>query len=260
MENNKIEKIVPNKEKKINYQSLGQMVKNSDFSSLLEQLDKIKIDEKELKNLSNKSNGPSELESLLYFIPQYCLDENKKLKEKVLEVIDKIIELGAAPNAIFKSGITPFMQACKYANKEYVEHFLKLSKVDYNTGDGRGARPLYYAMMGENLEVLDYLVNDLEVNINQKMILLDGKTVFHSACMEMKENSIMKLMELGARPDIYDDNENLPCQLIPSFDEDLYDESEKDNEYYDKCDQVFTILKLHLKEYKENKKMKKNTI
>lgn len=242
------------------YKSLGQMVKQGDFSTLLEQLSKQIEDEKEVKILKNNSDGPSELESLLYFIPQYCLDENKNLKEKVLETVDKIIELGADPKAIFKSGVTPFMQACQYANKEYVEHFFNVAKVDYNIGDGRGARPLYYAMMGENIEVLDYLVKDLGVNINQKMILLDGKTVFHSACMEMKENSIMKLMELEARPDIYDDNENLPCQLIPSFDDELYEESEKDNEYYDKCDKIFTILKLYLKEYKEIKKAKKNTI
>lgn len=239
------------------YKSLGEMVKKGDFLNLYNELIEIEKDEKRLKELLNKANGTSELEGLLYFIPQYCLNEDKKLKEKVLESVDKIISLGANPNAIFKSGITPFMQACEYANKEYVEHFYNVAKVDCNQGDGRGARPLYYAMMGENIEILDYLVKDLELNVNQKMILLDGKTVFHSACMEMKEKSIFKLMELGARPDMYDDTENLPCQLIPNFDEEIYDDSDKDNEYYDKCDKVFNILKLHLKEYKENKKLKK---
>lgn len=241
----------------VEYKSLGQMVKKGDFSKLLEELNEVTKDEKHLKTLLNKDNGPSELEGLLYFIPQYCLDENKKLKENVLASVEKIIELGGDSNAIFKSGITPFMQACQFANKEYVEHYYNISKVDCNKGDGRGARPLYYAMMGENLDVLDYLVKDLGVNVNQKMILLDGKTVFHSACMEMKENSILKLMELGSRPDIYDDTENLPCELIPDFDDELYDESEKNQEYYEKCDKIFTILKLHLKEYKETNKAKK---
>lgn len=245
---------------KTQYNSLGQMVKKGDFNKLLENLLELKNDERHLKELLDNSEGPSELESLLYFIPQFCVDENKQLKEKVIECVDTIIDLGANPNAVFKSGITSFMQACQYANKEYVEHYHKQAKVDCNIGDGRGARPLYYAMMGENLEVMDFLCNDLGVNINQKMVLLEGKTVFHNACMEVKENSILKLMELGARPDIYDDNENLPCQLIPSFDDELYDESEKDEEYYDKCDRLFEILKLHYKEYKDNKKAKKLTI
>lgn len=245
---------------KVQYSSLGQMVKKGDFNKLLEQLIETQKDEKELKNLLDNSNGPSELESLLYFIPQFSLGEDKKLKENVIACVDKIIELGANPNTVFKSGITPFMQACQYSTKEYVEHFYNTAKPDCNLGDGRGARPLYYAMMGENLEVLEYLVKDLGVNIDYKMILLDGKTVFHSACMELKEKSILKLMELGARPDIYDDNENYPCQLIPSFDDEIYDESEKDEEYYEKCDKLFTILKAHLKEYKENKKTKKLSI
>lgn len=242
------------------YQYLGQMVKKGDFVKLLEELNEIEKDERYLKSLLDKSNGTSELEGLLYFIPQFSLDKDKKLKEKVLEAVDKILELGADPNATFKSGITAFMQACQYSNKEYVKHYHEKTKVDCNIGDGRGARPLYYAMMGENIEVLDYLVTDLGVNINQKMILLQGKTVFHSACMEVKENSILKLMELGARPDIYDDNENLPCQLIPSFDDEIYEESEKDEEYYEKCDRLFEILKLHYKEYKEDKKNKKLTM
>lgn len=245
---------------KVQYNTLGQMVKKGDFDKLLENLSELKNDERHLKELLDNSEGPSELESLLYFIPQFCLDENKKLRENVIQCVDKIIELGANPNTVFKSGITPFMQACQFANKEYVEHYYKEAKVDCNVGDGRGARPLYYAMMGENVEVMEYLVNDLGVNINQKMVLLEGKTVFHNACMEVKEKSILKLMELGARPDIYDDNENLPCQLVPSFDDELYDESEKDEEYYDKCDRLFEILKLHYKEYKENKKAKKLTI
>ena len=74
------------------------------------------------------------------------------------------------------------------------------------------------------------------------------------------QKSILKLIELGSRPDIYDDTENLPCQLIPSFNEELYEESEKDKDYYENCDKIFNILKLHLKEYKENKKSKKFNI
>lgn len=245
---------------KVQYNTLGQMVKKGDFDKLLESLSELKNDERHLKELLDNSEGPSELESLLYFIPQFSLDEQKNLKDKVIDCVDKIIELGADPNTVFKSGITPFMQACQYANKQYVQHYYEKAKVDSNVGDGRGARPLYYAMMGENLEVMEYLVNDIGVNINQKMVLLGGKTVFHNACMEVKEKSILKLMELGARPDIYDDTENLPCQLIPSFDDEIYDESEKDEEFYDKCDRLFEILKLHYKEYKENKKAKKLTI
>jgi hypothetical protein len=246
--------------KKIQYVSLGQMVKNSDFNELLKELDEISKDEKYLKSLLDNSNGPSELESLLYFIPQFSLDKNKKLKENVIECVDKIINLGANPNTVFKDGVTPFMQACQYSTKEYVEYYYNKAKVNVDIGDDRGAKPLYYAMIGENLEVLDYLVKDLGLNIDHKMILLEGKTVFHCACMELKEKSIFKLIELGARPDIYDDNENYPCQLIPSFDDEIYDESEKDEEYYEKCDKLFTFLKQHLKEYKETKKAKKITI
>lgn len=239
------------------YKSLGQMVKKGDFVKLLEELNEVEKDEGHLKALLDKSNGTSELEGLLYFIPQFSLDENKTLKEKVLECVDKIIDLGADPKATFKSGITPFMQACEFSNKDYVEHYYKVADIDCNVGDGRGARPLYYAMMGENLEVLDYLVKDLNVNVNHRMILLQGKTVFHSACMEVKEKSILKLMELGARPDIYDDQEELPCNKIPYFDDEINDADDKDEEYYDKCDRLFEILKLHYKEFEKDKKNKK---
>lgn len=245
---------------KTKYASLGQMVKNSDFTKLLEQLNEIEKDDRYMKTLLDKSGGTSELEGLLYYIPEFSLDESKALRGNVLECVDKIVELGADPNAIFKSGITPFMQACKYSTKGYVEHYYKLAKVNLELGDGRGAKPLFYAMMSENVEVMDYLVRDLGMNVNYKMILLSGKTVFHSACMELKEKSIFKLIELGARPDIYDDNGNYPCQLIPSFDDKIYEDAERDNEFYDKCDSLFVMLKDQLKEYKENKKIKKLTI
>lgn len=244
---------------KINkYKSLGQIVQRSDFTNLLTELQNIENDKVFLNNLLDRSNGPCQLDSLLFHIPQYSLNEERQLNKDVLKAVDKIISLGADPNAIFKSGMTAFMQACQYSNKEYVDNYQKIANVNCELGDGRGARPLYYAMMGENTEVLDYLVLEQGVNINHKMILLEGKTVYHCACMEMKEVSIFKLMELNARPDIYDDVENLPCQMIPTFDDELYDESEKDQVFYDKCDRVFEILSLHLKEFKKNKKLKLN--
>ena len=239
------------------YRSLGQMVKEGNFDKLLETLKESKDDERYINSLLSKKDGYSELENLLYFIPQYSLDENKKLKEKVLDVIDYIIALGTDVNTIFKSGITVFMQACQYSNKELLEHLMKVSDINLDQGDGRGARPLFYAVMGENVDVIEFLVKEKNVNMDQKMILLEGKTVFHNACMEMKEKSILKLMELGARPDIYDDYENLPCELIPTFDEEIYSEEDKDEEFFAKCDQVFEITQAYYKEYKKEKQKKK---
>jgi hypothetical protein len=239
------------------YRSLGQMVKEGNFDKLLETLKESKDDERYINSLLSKKDGYSELENLLYFIPQYSLDENKKLKEKVLDVVDYIIALGTDANTIFKSGITVFMQACQYSNKELLEHLMKVADINLDQGDGRGARPLFYAVMGENVDVIEFLVTEKNANMNQKMILLEGKTVFHTACMEMKEKSILKLMELGARPDIYDDYENLPCELIPTFDEEIYSEEDKDEEFFAKCDQVFEITQAYYKEYKQEKQKKK---
>lgn len=239
------------------YRSLGQMVKEGNFEKLLETLKESKDDEKYIKSLLSKQDGYSELENLLYFIPQFSMDENNQLKDKVLDVVDYIVALGTNPNTIFKSGITVFMQACQHSNKEFVEHYLKIADVNLDQGDGRGARPLFYAVMGEKTDIMEFLVTEKNVNMNQKMILLEGKTVFHSACMEMKEKSILKLMELGARPDIYDDYENLPCELIPTFDEEIYSEEDKDEEFFNKCDQVFEISQKYLQEYKQNKQKKK---
>ena len=239
------------------YSALGQMIADGNFSKFIEELKKLQLDKKQIENLLIKTDGTSELDKMLYFIPKYSLDKNDQLKPDVLNAIDLLVAIGADPLAIHKSGITMFMQACQYSNKNFVEHICKIADIDITIGDGRSQRPLYYAVIGEKTEIIDFLVKDLNASIDFKMILMDNKTVFHCACLEMKEKSICKLMELNARPDIYDNHENLPAELIPNFDSELYDEAEKDVEFYDRCDNIFNILQQYYTEYKEKKLIKK---
>jgi Ankyrin repeats (3 copies) len=168
-----------------------------------------------------------------------------KVDERPFEYADGFIdflkyalEIGANPNARMEGSITSFLKSCELNDPMAVSILLdnKTTPVDINYGDGKGNRALYYAVMANADQTIEYLVKDRGVDIDFKYILSDNKTVFHYACGHCKVKSLDTLMKLGANPTIKDEYENLPADTMPVFDadnEDCINYSTADGEVWD---------------------------
>lgn len=221
-------------------------------------------------------------------------DTKVELAPYFLEVVDFILRNGANPNTPVINGITPFMIACTINNadvmKKMVENpytYLDLNtfenvtqKADVNKGDGRGNRPLYYATMTQATEVMDVLVNKYNVNINEQFFLGENKTVFHHLCQNFGDNIIVeadgltfkqgfnidknkaldKLIELQADPTILDNYENMPEQLVPTFDEEIHSEGDVSPEDLKIWDDAYEKVGNYRKNYEATVKVSRKLV
>lgn len=239
-----------------NYKSLGEMLKNKDFNTIIEYLSN--LSEIDLKTLNNDEDKYSELDKLLFALPDYVMNENNLIPESI-QLLKKLDELNVDFNKGYQFNMSPFLKSCEITNKEFITEYYNLLKkqnpditID-KLGDNRGYTPLIFAINGEKTDIIETLINDFYIDINERLIFQNNQTPLHIACKDFKEKSIEKLMELNARPDIYDGDEYLAAELIPAFNEDLYDISEKNEIYYEKCDKLFQKLEEYKKNYTKNK-------
>lgn len=225
-------------------------------------------------------------ETLLNDILINDIQNNKKeLYTGFLEVVDIILKNGADPNRVIVNGITPFMMACTVDNPDFMQKLLNnpykyedlktgeyvYKKADLNMGDGKGNRPFYYATMSGALSVMDVLAKEYNVDIDQQYFLSENKTVFHYVCQnftdkvtvdpdgltytmgnENKEFIIDKLIELGANPTLLDNYENLPEELVPTFDETIHSAEDVTEEEIALWDKVYEKIGNYRKAYENN--------
>lgn len=269
------------------YRSGGEIMRNGDFESLFEMLE-YREGTGEIAELAKIENGEgsSELDKILFHMARFAKkpkfkDENESNEEKesirgeivelptkFMDCVFKLLKNGANPNAVVVNGITPLMAACTVNNREFAKALIE-NQYEYedletgesirqcgnpNESDGRGQRPLLYAVMTGALDVMDYLVKELNDDIDRGYFFLKGKTVLHKICEEYsseisfesdglefslgnedKDYILDKLFELGANPTLADDNDFLPEELIPVFESDLHegDYSKEDAERWD---------------------------
>lgn len=241
------------------YKSAGAALTKQDFKGLIDYLKEAEISG-DIERFQLMPDGlPSELDKLLFALPKHILKLNEddepttELCEYAKEAIDTILYYGADPNASFNNSITPFMKACEINNSILVKKLLENPNKPANIAlaDGHGNRPLFYATMAEATEVMDYLVKECNVNVNFQSVLSQQQTVFHYACGHAKEKSIDKLIELGANPCMRDNYENLPAELIPSYDEDIHEEGEISEEDLALWDSLFEKMKVYTKSFEQ---------
>lgn len=104
------------------------------------------------------------------------------------------------------SGRTVLMDLVAEGNMEAFQLFLKYG-ADPFTLDSDGKNILHYAAMNWNLEFLEFIVNELKINISSRD--LKGKTPLH--CLKVLQKDLIKhVLNLGANINEQDDNQRTP--------------------------------------------------
>jgi hypothetical protein len=111
---------------------------------------------------------------LLYYAIKYNYE---KLVEKLINISYigiPIIELKD------KNKICPIHYAIMYNNKNILELLLQ-KDININIKDGNGNTPLMYAIKNKNYKIIQYLLENKNININSTNN--DGSTALHIACI-----------------------------------------------------------------------------
>ncbi|NCQ50346.1 hypothetical protein GW796_00310 [archaeon] len=250
------------------YKSLGAMLKAGDFEILIKDLTEMKSSG-ELKKLSKTTEQSpiSEFDDLLFFFPEYSVvatkDENgerkltKELIPRALELLEFLLENGANPNAYMKNGVNTYLKSCEVPNVAILDYLINnpFNKVNLSHTDGMGNTGLLYATMSESIDVIDYLVNKCNFNVNEKNILSNNQTVLHYACGNGKEASFDKLIELNANPSMKDSDGYKPLDtMLLGYDPDTIEEYMDEPEtlqmwknFYDRVAQITTVYEVEHK-------------
>lgn len=243
------------------YTSLDKIIKSKDYPELVEELKRWE-ENGELKSLlkTTTDDPVSQLDQLLYIIPDYAIKNSEDgkptndLADGLLEAVGTMLKYGANPNTTVKpkNGINTFIKACTVDNPALVELLVNNIHMpaDVDHHDNKGNSGLYYSVIAESTNVLEYLVKEHKLNMDEKNFFDQDCTVFHHACGHMKEKSIDKLMELGANPNILDREGNLPQHMVPAFDPEEDDIESMDLVEMAQWDATFEKVKKYAEEFK----------
>lgn len=227
------------------YKSLGQMLKKKDFAYLLNDM-KNMIGTAEFEKLKTKTteNPISELDELLFNIPNYCLNENGMLNSTSIDVLKFCIDNGANPNAYMKNGENTFLKCCGIKDSSLLRALLNSGvEVVTNHTDGRCNDALFYAVMNESIDNIDLLVTELGFDVNKKNIISEEQTVLHYACGHTLIDSINKLVELKADLYVKDSAGRTPKDMMQFInDEDIREEYSDEPETLNKWDKALELV------------------
>lgn len=310
--------------KKKEYNSLGQMMAKGDFETALEKLNQYEQDKEEMDAL----NGPayrgsnfSILDEMLFNLPRYIVKKPEEedtsgnnllaslgagapikapeivtaeLDPNGLLVADKLMALGANPNATVYNGVSAMLIAATVNNPELLKRLIdnpfetmdldngKMlnQRGDINTADGRGQDLLFYAAMSNALDNMEFLVTELGLDMDKQYMFEHNKTLMHLLCMHLneihtltpkgyeleldviphKEPAIRKLIEMGVNPTIEDDYENIPEMLVPSTNDSPHNIEQIPEDTIKNWDKIYEDVGNYRKYYElNNKKQYKTT-
>lgn len=224
------------------YKSLGQMLKKQDFEYLFDDLNKM-LGTDEFKSLikKDKDSNISELDELLFNIPSFCLDKEKKLIPKSSDVLKFCLDNGANPMAYMKNGENTFLRLCGTKDSTLLDLLISTSPdIDMNVTDGRCNSALFYAVQNEAVDNIKKLVTEYGFDVNHKNIISEEQTVLHYACGHILENSIKTLLELGADLSIKDSCGRTPHDMMGFInDPDVREEYSDEPDTLKKWDEVY---------------------
>ncbi|AEM23086.1 putative ankyrin repeat-containing protein [Brachyspira intermedia PWS/A] len=110
-----------------------------------------------------------------------------------LGIMKYLLDNGADPHIKDNNGLNSFLWACGVGNVDVIKMLVQADPDLVNSQNMYGDNGLYVAVLNENVEVFEYLVNDLGIDINSTDE--DGDGVLYYA---EKDEAIEKLKELGA--------------------------------------------------------------
>ena len=116
-------------------------------------------------------------------------------------------------------------KACKNGKLASVKWLIEKENVDKNSEvspdnyfhylDEEGNMPIHYATMSENLNVVQYLVEQQNVNVNSKGN--GGRSPLHFACENGNLDIVKYLISKGANKEAKDDLGNTPLHKAANF-------------------------------------------
>jgi ankyrin repeat protein len=163
-----------------------------------------------------------------------------------------LLSKGANPNVADRNGATPLhVAACCASTTDVIKLILETKKVDINVRDKNGQTALLYAVRGNRVDNVDYLLEngadpaihdengDTPVHlaaaaVNKDSAILDlllvtekkididernnaGMTALHMAFRESNFNAARFLLSKGANPNVADENGLTPLHLAANF-------------------------------------------
>lgn len=129
------------------------------------------------------------------------------------ELLKMLCELGVAPSSKGFNKATPFMVAAKYGCLENLKYLKNEACVDVHSKDKFGQNALFYAVRGESLECVRYLIKDCK--LNYKLCNLEtGDTLLHTASRIGNLNLVKYLIKnLKLDPHLYNSECKSPLRL-----------------------------------------------
>ena len=106
-----------------------------------------------------------------------------------LGIMKYLLDKGADPHIKYNNGLNSFLWACGVGNIDVIKMLVQADPDLVNSKNMYGDNGLYIAVLNENVEVFEYLVNDLGIDINS----------IDEFLYNARKEAIEKLKELGAK-------------------------------------------------------------
>ena len=106
-----------------------------------------------------------------------------------LGIMKYLLDKGADPHIKYNNGLNSFLWACGVGNVDVIKMLVQADPDLVNSQNMYGDNGLYVAVLNENVEVFEYLVNDLGIDINS----------IDEFLYNARKEAIEKLKELGAK-------------------------------------------------------------
>lgn len=225
------------KDKEVNknkYKSIGQMILKHDFEAVYEELcELIKTNEIEKLQKPRENSVFSELDEILFALLDYAVKKAPKseiidieytgeLYPKAKEVVKMLLDLNANPNAIYDDAETPFLKTARTNSIELLELMInhETNPANKNAQDGENKNGIYYAIMNNADQSLDFLIKKCGLNPNEKNFLIYNQTPVFYACKYGAEKCFDVLISENVSLNIYDLNGRRPVDtMLLAYDE-----------------------------------------
>ncbi|XP_066525269.1 ankyrin repeat domain-containing protein 16 isoform X2 [Hoplias malabaricus] len=157
-------------------------------------------------HIACREGDPAVIEHLLQVRPEVWRTKSKTRRTPLhtaamhgcLEVVKILLERCAyEPDEKDSCGVTPFMDAVRNGHLAVAKLLLEKHRASPTAVDILGAQPLHQAAVTAQEEALCFLVQNLNIDVNQRATKLE-LTALHYAAKEGHINTIKTLLQLGA--------------------------------------------------------------
>lgn len=176
-----------------------------------------------LKNSLDSDFRTSRGENLLHLFVQRV---NRHDRDAV-DVVEILLDSGLPVNVPNHRGFSPLLTSIRRQNVPFVQVLISKGANVNQTSQPSGLFPLYRAAQCNNLDLVDYLLNN-GAEVNAK--ISSGRTALHAACFWGNDKIISSLISKGADVAVVSKDGKTPFFLL-----------DKKKDYYEEC--VYVMVK-----------------